>query len=142
MKRVPLEQRYEALKIEREGRLLTITMNRPDSLNAADALLHEELADVFYDVATDPGSDVIVLTGAGRAFSAGGDIPWMQTAIDRPENFEQTAREAKRIVFSMLDLEKPLVAKVNGHATGLGATLALFCDVIFASEGACSVEHG
>lgn len=136
MRQVPLEERYETLTITREGRLLTITMNRPEALNAADALLHEELAHVFYDVAVDPGSDVIVLTGAGRAFSAGGDIPWMQTAIDRPESFEQTAREAKRIVFSMLDLEKPLVARVNGHATGLGATLALLCDVIFAADTA------
>lgn len=136
MKTIPLEERYERLLITREGRKLTITMNRPDSLNSTDAVLHEELAHVFYDVAVDPGCDVIVFTGAGRAFSAGGDIPWMQDAIDRPEMFEQTAREAKRIVFSMLDLEKPLIAKVNGHATGLGATLALFCDVIFASEAA------
>lgn len=134
MKTYPLEERYETLQITREGRKLTITMNRPDSLNAADTLLHQELAHVFYDVAEDPGSDVIVFTGAGRAFSAGGDIPWMQEAIDRPEMFEQTAREAKRIVFSMLDMEKPLIAKVNGHATGLGATLALFCDVVFASK--------
>ena len=136
MKTVPLEERYETLLIQREGRKLTIVMNRPDALNAADALLHEELAHVFYDVAADPDSDVIVLTGAGRAFSAGGDIPWMQDAIDTPEMFERTAREAKRIVFSMLDLEKPLIAKVNGHATGLGATLALFCDVVFANAAA------
>lgn len=136
MKRIPLEERYETLKITREGRLLTITMNRPDALNAADAMLHEELADVFYDVANDADSDVVVFTGAGRAFSAGGDIDWMQTAIDVPQNFEKTIREAKRIVFSMLDLEKPLIAKVNGHATGLGATLALVCDVIFASDKA------
>lgn len=136
MKTHPLEERYEALTIGRQGRKLTITMNRPDSLNAADTLLHQELAHVFYDVAEDPGSDVVVFTGAGRAFSAGGDIPWMQEAIDRPEIFEQTAREAKRIVFSMLDMEKPLIAKVNGHATGLGATLALFCDVVFASTSA------
>lgn len=136
MKQYPLESRYETLLIQRDGRKLTITMNRPDSLNSADTLMHEELAHVFYDVASDPDSDVIVLTGAGRAFSAGGDIPWMLDAIETPEMFEQTAREAKRIVFSMLDLEKPLIAKVNGHATGLGATLALFCDVIFAAEHA------
>jgi len=136
MKRVPLEERYENLIITRDGRKLTITMNRPDSLNAADTVLHEELANVFYDVATDPDSDIIILTGAGRAFSAGGDIPWMLDAIEKPEMFEQTAREAKRIAFSMLDLEKPLIAKVNGHATGLGATLALFCDVIFAADHA------
>jgi enoyl-CoA hydratase len=136
MKKIPLEDRYETLRIDRSGRLLTITMNRPDALNAADTVMHEELADVFYDVAKDPDSDVVVLTGAGRAFSAGGDVPWMKDAIARPEIFEQTAREAKRIVFSMLDLEKPLIAKVNGHATGLGATLALFCDVVFAAEHA------
>lgn len=136
MRRPPLEERYETLVITREGRLLTITMNRPEALNAADALLHEELADVFYDVANDEGSDVIILTGAGRAFSSGGDIDWMQSAIDRPQSFEKTIREAKRIVFSMLDLEKPLIAKVNGHATGLGATLALVCDVIFAAQTA------
>jgi len=136
MKRVPIEERYETLKVERQGRLLTITMNRPDFLNASDKVMHEELAEVFYDVASDRDSDVVVFTGAGRAFSSGGDIGWMQEMIDQPETFEQTAREAKRIVFSMLDLEKPLIAKVNGHATGLGATLALFCDVIFASDEA------
>lgn len=136
MKTYPLEERYETLKISRDGRKLTITMNRPDFLNAADTVLHEELAHVFYDVAVDPDSDIIILTGAGRAFSAGGDIPWMRDAIAKPEMFEQTAREAKRIAFSMLELEKPLIAKVNGHATGLGATLALLCDVIFASSRA------
>lgn len=136
MKRIPLEEKYEALRIERKGRLLTIVMNRPDSLNAADVVLHEELAEVFLDAAADPDSDVIVLTGAGRAFSAGGDIVWMQDAIDRPETFEKTIREAKRIVFAMLDCEKPIIAKVNGHATGLGASLALMCDVVFAAENA------
>lgn len=136
MKKIPLEERYETLLISREGRKLTITMNRPDSLNAADAVMHEELAHVFYDVAMDPDSDVIVLTGAGRAFSAGGDIPWMQDAIANPEMFETTAREAKRIAFSMLELEKPIIARVNGHATGLGATLALLCDVVFAADTA------
>ena len=136
MKKIPLEDRYETLVITREGRKLTITMNRPHAMNAADALLHEELAHVFYDVACDPDSDVIVLTGAGRAFSAGGDIPWMADAIAEPEMFERTAREAKCIAFSMLELEKPLIARVNGHATGLGATLALLCDVIFAADTA------
>lgn len=136
MKRIPLEERYETLKIERKGRLLTLTMNRPDFLNAADKVMHEELSEVFYDIASDPDSDVVVFTGAGRAFSSGGDINWMQEMIDHPHTFEQTAREAKRIVFSMLDLEKPLIARVNGHATGLGATLALMCDVVFASSEA------
>ena len=65
-----------------------------------------------------------------------GDIEWMQKMIDEEGAFEKTAAEGRRIVFSMLDCEKPIIAKVNGHAAGLGATLALFCDVIFASEKA------
>jgi enoyl-CoA hydratase len=127
---------YRTIAFARRGRVLCVTFNRPDRLNAVDALMHEELARLFVDCSNDPGSDVVELTGAGRAFSAGGDIDWMQEAIDEPARFEKTAREAKQIVFSLLDCEKPIVAKLNGHAVGLGATIALFCDVIFASTRA------
>ncbi len=127
---------YKTLIFERRGRVLEITMNRPEKLNAVDEAMHAELARVFVDVSSDPECDIAVLTGAGRAFSAGGDIEWMQKMIDQPASFEKTAREGKQIVFSLLDCEKPVIAKLNGHATGLGATIALFCDVIFASEAA------
>lgn len=127
---------YKTISHSRRGRVLTLTLNQPEKLNAVGELMHAELASIFTDAADDSGSDVIVLTGAGRAFSAGGDIEWMQTAIDDPRKFDRTATEAKRIVFSLLDCEKPVIAKVNGHATGLGATLALFCDVIFAADSA------
>jgi len=129
-------ERYKTIAFSRRGRVLCVTLNRPDKLNAVDALMHEELSRLFVDCSNDPDSDVIELTGAGRAFSAGGDVDWMQDAIDEPARFEKTAREAKQIVFSLLDCEKPVVAKVNGHAVGLGATIALFCDVIFASTKA------
>lgn len=125
---------YDAIEWRHEGRILHLTLNRPESLNAVDAAMHTELARVFTDAANDPDSDVIVLTGAGRAFCAGGDLGWQQDAIDDPESFEQTAREAKQIVFSLLDCEKPIIAKVNGPAVGLGCTIALFCDVVFANE--------
>ncbi|MGB3433319.1 enoyl-CoA hydratase/isomerase family protein [Achromobacter sp.] len=127
---------YKSLTFERRKRILEITMNRPEKLNAVDEAMHEELARVFVDASADPECDVVVLTGAGRAFSSGGDIDWMQKMIDLPGAFEKTAREGKQIVYSLLDCEKPVIAKVNGHATGLGATLALFCDVIFASDAA------
>lgn len=129
-------RRYSRLVIEQDGRIATVTMNRPDKLNAVDATMHAELARIFIDLNEDPTVDIVVLTGAGRAFSSGGDIDWMQTMIDDPASFEKTAREGKQIVFSILDCEKPIIAKLNGHATGLGATIALFCDVIFASEKA------
>lgn len=127
---------YQTILFNRRGRVLEVTLNRPEKLNATDAVLHTELARVFTDISNDPDSEIVVLTGAGRAFSAGGDVAWMQDAIDEPERFEQTVREAKQIVFGLIDCEKPVIAKLNGHATGLGATIALFCDVIFAAEHA------
>ena len=127
---------YKAIAASRQGRILTLTLNRPEALNAVNAQLHTELSDIFYDVQTDSDADIIVLTGAGRAFCAGGDIKWMQDAIDQPESFERTAVEAKRIVYGQLDLEKPLICRLNGHATGLGATIALFSDIIIATDRA------
>jgi enoyl-CoA hydratase len=127
---------YQRLSVKVAQRIATVTMNQPEKLNAVDARMHTELARIFIDLNEDPQVDIIVLTGAGRAFSSGGDIDWMQKMIDDPAEFEKTAREGKQIVFSMLDCEKPIVAKLNGHAAGLGATIALFCDVIFASEKA------
>lgn len=128
--------KYKTIKFERRGKVLEVALNRPDKLNAVDEQMHGELACLFADISNDAGSDIIVLTGAGRAFSAGGDIDWMQKMIDIPNSFEKTAREAKQIINSLLDCQKPIIAKINGHATGLGATIALFCDVIFASETA------
>ena len=127
---------YECLTFTRNGRILTVTLNRPDQRNAVNARLHHELSYVFTDVQRDEGSDVIVLTGSGSAFCAGGDIDWMQLSVDEPMEFEKTVREAKDIVYSQLDLEKPLICRLNGHATGLGASLALLCDIIIASDEA------
>lgn len=127
---------YKTLAFERRGRILTITINRPDQFNAVNAVLHEELARVFYDANTDPDSDVVVLTGAGKAFCAGGDIGWMQDMIDDTTIFETIGREAKSIVFGLLELEKPIICRLNGAAAGLGATIAVMCDIVIASEKA------
>lgn len=127
---------YECIEFSRAGRVLVISLDRPAQRNAVNARLHHELSRVFTDAQRDPDSDVVVLTGNGSAFCAGGDIDWMQLSVDEPEEFEKTAREAKDIVYSQLDLEKPLICRLNGHATGLGASLALLCDVIIASDEA------
>jgi enoyl-CoA hydratase len=129
-------ENYETIAAERAGRILTLTLNRPDKYNATDAQMHEELSTIFTDVARDTQSDVVILTGAGKAFCAGGDTVWMQKMIDDQAHWRKTVTEAKRIVFGLLDLEKPIIAKVNGAAAGLGATIALYCDVIFASDRA------
>lgn len=125
---------YSCIEGARRGRILTLQLNNPP-LNAVDDRLHEELARIFLDVQDDEESDVIVLTGAGTAFSAGGDLKQMKAAWESGEMRLRLA-DAKRIVFSLLDLEKPIIARVNGHAMGLGATIALFCDVIVMSTAA------
>ena len=127
---------YRAIAAERHGRLLVLTLNRPDALNAVNAELHSELSRIFIDVREDKDCDIVMLTGAGRAFCAGGDLDWMQRSIDEPALFDETAREAKAIVFGQLDLDKPVICRLNGHAVGLGASLALLCDVIIAADNA------
>ncbi|MBN3755621.1 enoyl-CoA hydratase/isomerase family protein [Paraburkholderia sp. Tr-20389] len=131
---------YQHIKFARRGRVLEIILNRPEQLNAFNAGLHAEMAQVFIDADNDPESEVLVLTGAGRAFSAGGDLEAVKASFDDPAVFRVTAREAKQIVFSQLDCEKPIIAKVNGPAVGLGASIALFCDVIFAADTAKIVD--
>ena len=132
----PALPQFTAIALERNGRLLRITLNRPEALNAVNLELHDELPEALAFASGDPGSDVILLTGAGRAFSAGGDIAHMERNAANPHLFDHEARQAKRIVFAMLDIEKPVVCRMNGHAVGLGATIALLCDVIFAAENA------
>lgn len=130
------DKSYSTIKFSREGRVLTATLNRPQAGNAVNAAMHEELSRLWYDMADDSGSDVLVLTGEGKAFCSGGDLIWLQEAIDDPEVFQRMSGEAKRIVFGQLELEKPLICRLNGAATGLGASLALFCDMTIASSNA------
>lgn len=131
-----IESDFKELSLRRDGRVITITLERPDVLNAVNGRLHTELKHVFRLVADDAGSDVVVLTGAGRAFCAGGDLDWLQGLVDDPGSFNQITEEAKAIIFSMLELPKPMICRMNGDAIGLGATLALACDVVVAVDSA------
>lgn len=124
------------IELTRKGRLLVVTLNRPDSLNAVNLELHDDLAAAMTFAQADAGSDVLLVTGAGRAFSAGGDLDHISRNAADPRLFDHEAQVAKRIVYTMLDIDKPIVCRMNGHAVGLGATLALLCDVIFAVDGA------
>ncbi|MDA0664332.1 MAG: enoyl-CoA hydratase-related protein [Proteobacteria bacterium] len=116
-------------------RILTITLNRPP-MNPIHYELHEELSRVWYLVQVDHESDVVILTGAGETFSAGGDIPMMQKRIDDPELFNRKNLEMKQMIFGLLDLEKPVIARINGDCIGRGATLALMCDIMIAVDTA------
>jgi len=127
---------YEHLCFERAGRVLRIVMNRPEVKNAANIRMHRELSRVFADAQRDQGSDILVLTGAGDAFSSGGDIRAMRDKIADRTLWNDTVDEARALFYSILDLDKPLIARVNGAATGLGATLAVYADLSIADESA------
>lgn len=127
---------YRTLTVTVAERVATVTLRRPEMMNAVGAEMHAELSRIFRDLAVDPSFDVVVLTGAGDAFCAGGDLAWMQAMIDDPALFPPLIAETKEIIFSALDLAKPLLCRMNGDAIGLGATLALCCDIIVASEDA------
>lgn len=128
---------YEFIKVEKDGKVAVLTLNRPESLNAITPQLHTELEDIWADVANDSEVNAVVLTGAGRAFCAGGDVKGMDTRqSDTPPQTRGSLSNAKRLIMNMIDVEQPIIAAVNGDAVGLGATLALFCDVIIASENA------
>jgi enoyl-CoA hydratase len=101
-----------------------------------DEAMHDELARIFNDLQRDSESDIIILTGRGRAFCAGGDFDWFDEQIADPSRFREIAWDAKRIVSSLLEMEKPIICKLNGAAAGLGATIALLCDIIIADETA------
>lgn len=128
---------YQNLEIERsEGQVLRITIDRPGQpLNAVDGELHSELARLFRELRREDDARAVLLTGRGRAFSAGGDFDWFPTLQD-PEELEHLRRDAKQLIWDLLDVELPIVVAINGPAIGLGASIALLCDVIFMAEGA------
>jgi len=129
--------RYEFIKVDRDDKVAVLTINRPESLNAINQQLHTELEDIFGDLTRDDDFNAIVFTGAGnRAFCAGGDVKGMDAREFEPLKARVPLRNAKRLIQNMIEVEQPIIAAVNGDAVGLGATLALFCDVIIASEKA------
>jgi enoyl-CoA hydratase len=124
--------RYHYLNVEhRPSGVAIVTMNRPEILNAINWDMHAELEQVFVDLDMDKSVKAIVLTGAGRGFCSGGD----QKTIDNG-TVPSTTRGGRHLVRNILEVEVPIVAAVNGVAVGLGATLALLCDMIYASPTA------
>jgi enoyl-CoA hydratase len=124
------------LKVEVDGSVRTLTMTRPDRKNAADAALHKELTYVWAKLTADRDARVVVLTGAGDAFSAGGDADFLR-AVNAEEEFRWRALdEARRLVSEIVRFPLPVIAAVNGAAVGLGSSLAALCDIVLMSENA------
>lgn len=126
---------YQHLEIRRHpDGVMVITINRPEVLNATNARLHYELSRVWKDLADDPQSRVVVVTGAGRGFSAGGDLELLDEAAGNPERLAALWREAGDLVYNMVNLDKPIISAINGPAVGAGLAVALLADISIASE--------
>jgi len=127
---------FSTLQLDRDGEVLKVTIAHPDSpLNAVDERLHADLTALFAGLRREPEARAIVLTGRGRAFSAGGDFAWFPK-LREMRQLEALRRDAKQLIWDLLDVEVPIIAALNGHAMGLGASIALLCDMILMADTA------
>ena len=121
----------QSVLVHREDDISVVTLNRPESLNSFDAAMTPALDAALSEADADPDTRAIIVTGAGRAFSAGGDVGTFGKNPDRRVN-----RRGWHLAQTMLRIEKPTVAMVNGAAVGLGLTVALLCDLAIAADSA------
>ena len=130
----------EAFRFETHGDVLVATLQHPTSpVNAVDELLHDEFAALFGQLRRNPGGRAVVLTAEGRAFSAGGDFAWFPQLRDT-QTLDSLRRVAKQMIWDLLDIEVPVVCGLNGSAAGLGASIALLCDLVVMSDRAVVVD--
>lgn len=134
---------YETLLYETDGPVLTVTLNRPDKLNAYTAVMGAELADAFHRADADDAVRVVIVTGAGRGFCAGADISGGAGAFDAKAEGSvafaapgQPRQTGGGFVEAIFNCRKPSIAAINGAAVGVGATLTLPMDIRIAAEGA------
>lgn len=126
----------EEIVVESDGPVRIVRLNRPDALNATNHALHEGLAQLWPQVDDDADARVVVLTGSGRAFSAGGDFGYIDQMIADPELRKVSLTHGRRIVAGMVACRVPIVAAVNGPAVGLGCSLVALSDVSFMAQSA------
>ena len=124
------------IEVEADGPLRVIRLNRPDQLNATNHVLHQGLAELFPQLDADPGARVAVITGNGRAFSAGGDFTYLDELTRDPALRKESLTHGRQIVTGMMGCRIPIIAAVNGPAVGLGASLVALSDISFIAESA------
>ncbi|HWL41706.1 MAG TPA: enoyl-CoA hydratase-related protein [Ilumatobacter sp.] len=128
---------FTCIRFERDGDVLVVTIDHPTSaLNAVDAALHHDLTQLFPRLQAEHDARAVLLTGAGAAFSAGGDFAWFPQLTSDRTALERLRIDARNMIYDLLDVHLPIVCALNGHAMGLGASVALLCDVIFMARSA------
>ncbi|PPR12371.1 MAG: Short-chain-enoyl-CoA hydratase [Alphaproteobacteria bacterium MarineAlpha11_Bin1] len=132
---------YERLKFDTPSdRILRITMDVPGRLNAADETMHDELGRVWKDVEADPDISVAILRGAGSAFSSGGDFNMIDEMIDKFEVRARVWKEARDLVYNVINCSKPIVSAMHGPAVGAGLVAGLLADISIAAKDARIID--
>jgi enoyl-CoA hydratase/carnithine racemase len=133
---------YESINVSEDSGIVTITLNRPEKLNAFVGHMRRDLAEALEHAGSERSARVVVITGAGRAFSGGGDLNYTAELMERgdPEEFSRLLGAACRIVLAIRQMTKPVIASVNGPASGAGCNLALACDLRIAAASATFAE--
>jgi len=127
---------YRSLLMDKADGIATLTMNRPEARNALDVPMREELVDALDEIERDPAVRVVILTGAGGHFSAGGDVKTMAARRHTAAEGRARVELLNRFVLRLFNFPKPTIAMVDGFAVGAGCNIALGCDMIVASDGA------
>jgi len=129
---------YEHINVTDDGGITTITLNRPEKLNALAGHMRRDLAEALEAAGSDRNVRVVVITGAGRSFCAGGDVRAMAELIEQKdtEEFSRLLGSARRVISAIRHMTKPVVAAINGAASGAGFNLALACDLRIAASDA------
>jgi len=131
-----MDQARPDLQVEERDGVRVVRLNRPETLNATDAALHRRIAEIWDELAADDGCRAVVLTGEGRAFSAGGDLAVLERQTWDVAFRAEMLGQAARIVERMIRFPLPVVAAVNGPAVGLGCSLVALSDVVYIEEHA------
>ena len=139
---MPLDtSNYQQLQLDWPAdRVLRITFNRPETYNSLDAVGHRELAYIWRDIDDDPAINAVILTGAGKAFSSGGDFAMIQEIIDDHEARARSWKEARDLVYNIVNCSKPVVSALNGPAVGAGLVAGLLADISIAGKRARIVD--
>lgn len=124
------------LRIEADGPVRLLTIDNPDMRNAFTDDLHHAMTDVWEHLGDDPEVRAVVLTGAGKAFSAGGNVPGFIRDYEDAEHRRKSLRMAQRLLDAMLAFHKPVIAAINGPAVGLGCSVAVSCDIVLMADTA------
>ncbi|MGB7182484.1 MAG: enoyl-CoA hydratase/isomerase family protein [Burkholderiaceae bacterium] len=133
--------KYDKLEIDFPAdRILRLTFNRPETYNSVDAPTHSQLTEIWRDIDADPDIDAVLVTGAGKAFSSGGDFDMIEKMLDDDVVRMRTWKEAKDLVYNVINCNKPIVSAINGVAVGAGLVVGILADISIAGKSAKIVD--